>query len=138
MSWVYLYKDNLLSFQKALHLFPSLRLVFPLIHFFKRVTFNRNVPWQSNSPFLQISTYYSILRAPPDLCLLSSAPPVLQSLGVLWDKWICFLLFFCWPLKFNRLPHFTLVYYSFICFLFSYIVIWSFACTVEWLKIVRV
>lgn len=117
----YIYVKKTYSVFSKHFTYSPLRLVFPLVQFFKRVTFNRNVPWQSNCPFLQISTYYSILRAPPDLCLLSSAPPVLQSLGVWWDKWICFLLFFCGPLKFNRLPHFTLVYYSFICFLFSYV-----------------
>lgn len=40
---------------------------------------------------------------------------------------------FCWALKFN-LPHFSSVYYSFICFPFSFIVVWSFTSTLIWVK----
>lgn len=40
---------------------------------------------------------------------------------------------FCWALKLN-LPHFSSVYYSFICFPFSFIVVWSFTSTLIWVK----
>lgn len=46
--------------------------------------------------------------------LLSQVPPILQSFGVLWDKWVWFSFFF-----FSVLPHFTSVVYSFNCLPFS-------------------
>lgn len=68
----YIYKENLPLFSGRTSpiLFPLLCPVFLSIHFLKRInfpSFDGNVIWQSSCPFIQISTYYSILPAPPDL-----------------------------------------------------------------------
>lgn len=62
--------------------------------------------------------------------LLSQVPPILQSFGVLWDKWVWFSLFFL--VFFLILPVFIILS---TVFHFLYIVVWNFTCTVVWLKL---